>query len=104
LHPEEKDFMRLATLITTDECKSCVATPQNLSEVIWNDIQNEGSYHPIAKRCVALCKWNNQNWNEKSKPTFQQLYDALNSAKVTDKHALCKVGNNCSHMYCLTVY
>jgi hypothetical protein len=103
LHPEEKDFMRLATLITTDECKSCVVTHQNLSEIIWDDIQNMDNYDGIAKRFVALCKWNNQKGKKNFKRTFQELSDALNLAKVRDKHALCQVGNKCSHMYCLIV-
>jgi hypothetical protein len=51
----------------------------------------------VTKRFNAFCQWNNEKEKDRSKPIFQELSDDLNFAKVTDKHALCMVGNNCSH-------
>ena len=95
--PKEKDFIRLAEHITLEECHRVVKN-LGLSNVKWDDIQRKSQYDDQSKRFVAFCIWNNEKEKWATKPTFQQLSDALKLSDVDDKHALCKVGNNCSHM------
>ena len=92
--PKEKDFIRLAEHITSEECHRVVRN-LGLSEVKWDDIQHKSLYDNHSKRFVAFCIWSKEK--EGTQPTFQELSDALKLSDVKDKHALCKVGNNCSH-------
>jgi hypothetical protein len=97
LIPKEKDFIRLAEHITLEECHR-VVKKLGVSNVKWDDIQQKLLYDASDKRFLAFCSWSNQKEKERIDPTFQDLSDALNLAEVEDKHALCHVGNNCSHM------
>ena len=95
--PKEKDFIRLAEHITLEECHRVV---KNLgwSKVKWDDIQHKSQYEVHFKRFDAFCIWSDEKEKEATQPTFQELSDALKLSDVEDIHALCKVGNNCSHM------
>jgi hypothetical protein len=66
-----------------------------LSDITWSNIKDTAEYDVAIKKFVALHKWKDQVKKNMSKPTFQQLYDAL--AKMKKEHILCQVGNNCSH-------
>jgi hypothetical protein len=70
----------------------------DLSKVKWDDILRKSQYDDQSRRFVAFCIWNNEKEKWGIKPTFQQLSDALKLSHVDDKHALCKVCNNCSHI------
>ena len=104
MSPKDKHFIRLAPFITLEECHS-VITKLGMTPIFWDNIITTGKYDTTTKKkFFAFHRWNNEKEKDSNKPTFQKLSDAFNLAKVTDEHALCKVGNNCSHMYCLTVY
>ena len=97
MNPTEKDFMRLANHITIDECHS-VVLKLGLSNVKWDDIQHTTKYNVVTKRFLAFCHWSNEKEKNLFRPTFQELSNALNLIKVEEKHPLCQVGNNCSHI------
>jgi hypothetical protein len=98
MEPKEKDFMRLAKLITIDECHG-VVVKLGLTHVEWDDILVKTTYDSLAKRFVAFYYWKNEKANEMYTPTYQKLFDAFNLIKVKQKHPLCQVGNNCNHMH-----
>jgi hypothetical protein len=97
IEPKEKDFMRLAKLITTNECQD-VVVKLKLTHVEWEDILSKTTYDSLAKRFLAFCYWKNKMAKNLETPTYQQLSDAFKSIKVKQKHPLCQVGNNCNHM------
>jgi hypothetical protein len=97
IEPKEKDFMRLAKLITTSECQDVVVKLE-LTHVEWEDILNKTTYDSLARRFLAFCHWKNEMGKNLETPTYQQLSDAFKSIKVKQKHPLCQVGNNCNHM------
>ena len=97
-YPEDKHFIRLAPFITLDECHS-VVTELEMTPIFWNNIINTRKYDtPRKQKYFAFYHWRDLMEKKSSNCTLKDLSDAFNLAKVKDNHALCKVGNNCSHI------